>query len=320
MTLDPGDGPPPRARVVVPEFLPDEHLGILGRRVEVTYDPDLYADRPRLLAELGDARAILIRNRTRIDAELLGAAPDLEVVGRLGVGLDNIDLAAASEAGVRVIPAYGANAVSVAEYVMAAMLILTRGIFSMTESMVAGQWPRQGHAFGRELQGKTLGLVGFGSIARQVAARASGFGMRVIAHDPYLPEDDEGWSGADRTGLDDLLVTADVISIHIPLTDETSGLISEAAMNRMKAGAVLINTSRGGIVDEIALADALRSGAIAGAALDVFATEPLEPGPASVFAGLGNLILTPHVAGNTDESVDRVARTIVDAVLDALAV
>ncbi len=308
---------PGRHRVVVAEFLPDRHLTALAERLTVVYDPDLHADRENLLEQVRDARAVLIRNRTRIDGEFLKAALRLEVVGRLGVGLDNIDLAAATAAGVRVIPAYGANAVSVAEYVMGAILVLTRGVFSMTASMVEGHWPRQGHAFGRELMGKNLGLVGFGSIAREVAGRASAFDMRILAFDPYVAGE-KGWMDAEPVDLPTLLRESDIVSIHTPLTDETRNLIDAGALEVMKPGAILINTSRGGVVDEVALARALRTGSLGGAALDVFATEPLGPDPAAVFAGLENLILTPHLAGNTAESVDRVAHMIVEAVLGEL--
>jgi len=305
-------------RIVVAEFLPDEHLERLRATFDVVYDPDLYADRARLYQMVTGAEAIFTRNRTRVDAELLAAADQLQVVGRLGVGLDNIDLEACSQAGVVVIPALGGNAVSVAEYVVGAMLTLVRGVFAMTGSMVAGEWPRQGHAFGRELQGMTLGLVGYGSIARQVAARARGFEMRIVAHDPFIPPDDPAWRAAERLDLDELLAVADVVSLHTPLTGETVNLIDASALEKMRSNAILINTSRGGTVDEVALAVALRDGVIGGAALDVFAAEPLRSGPAAKFAGLQNLILTPHLAGNTHESVDRVAHMIVDAVLEVL--
>jgi (S)-sulfolactate dehydrogenase len=306
------------ARLVVSEYLPDGHLDLLRESHEVAYDPDLYGDRPRLLAELADASAVFIRNRTRIDRELIAAAPQMRVVGRLGVGLDNIEMDACVEAGIRVIPAIGANAVSVAEYVMGAMLILVRGVYGMTGSMVAGEWPRQGHAFGHELEGKLLGLVGLGSIARHVVTRAMGFGMRFAAFDPYLPDEDPTWETVRRLDLDRLLSEADVVSIHAPLDEGTRGLIDATALARMRPTAVLINTSRGGIVDEPALATALRRGELGGAALDVFSVEPLGPGPAAVFAGVPNLLLTPHVAGNTEESVDRVARMVVTEVLGAL--
>ncbi len=300
------------------EYLPDQHLALLHSRYDVLYDPDLYGDRDRLLDELADAEAIFIRNRTRIDDELIGAARGLRVVGRLGVGLDNIDMEGCDRAGVRVISAIGGNAVSVAEYVMGAMLVLARGVFGMSPSMVAGEWPRQGHAFGRELMGKTLGLIGLGSIAREVAKRAAAFGMQIVAHDPLLSEADPVWETVGRADLKTVLSEADVVTVHVPLNDGTRHLIDADALRAMKPTTILINTSRGGTVDETALATALRNGVIAGAALDVFATEPLGPGPASIFAGIPNLILTPHVAGNTAESVDRVAGTIVEAVIDML--
>jgi (S)-sulfolactate dehydrogenase len=305
-------------KVVVSEFLPEPHLDRLRQRFEVVYDPDLYADRDRLLAELVGTVAILIRNRTRIDPGLLAAAPDLRVVGRLGVGLDNIDTDACHLAGVTIIPAVGANAVSVAEYVIGAMLVLVRRVYDMTPSMVAGEWPRQGHAFGHELLGKTLGLIGLGSIARQVAVRAAAFGMGIVAFDPFLHEDDPAWATVGKVDLETLLSRSDVVSLHVPLGDQTRDLIDAGALALMKPTAVLVNTSRGGIVDETALARALEGGALAGAALDVFSTEPLGPGPAATFAGVPNLVLTPHLAGNTEEAVERVASMIVAAVVDAL--
>jgi (S)-sulfolactate dehydrogenase len=262
---------------------------------------------------------LFTRNRTRVDDELLASGHDLRVVGRLGVGLDNIDMNRCEQAGVQVISALGENAVSVAEYAIGAMLVLVRGVYGMTSSMVAGEWPRQGHAFGHELMGKTLGLVGYGSIARQVATRAAGLGMEVIAHDPFVPADDAAWALVRSVHLESLLATSDVVSVHVPFSDDTRNLIDGRALGRMKPTAILINTSRGGIVDETALADALLDGKLGGAALDVFASEPLGPEPAAVFATVPNLLLTPHVAGNTRESVDRVARAIVEQVMTVLA-
>ena len=306
--------------VVVSEYLQDQFLDRLRSHFDVLYDPDMFADRPRLLDEVGQARAIVVRNRTRIDEELLGRAAFLEVVGRLGVGLDNIDMEAAAAAGVTVYPAYGANAVSVAEYVMGAMLFLRRGVFTMTASMTEGLWPRQGHAFGRELDGETLGLIGFGSIAREVVRRASSFGMSATAHDPYVPADDPTWgAGVVKAGLEEVLAGSDVVSVHVPLMESTRHLIDEAAISLMREDSILINTSRGGVVDEDALAEALREGRIGGAALDVFESEPLGEDAASRFRGLDNVLLTPHIAGNTIESVDRVASITVDSVLGALA-
>ena len=307
------------ARIVVSEFLGESFLNLLRERHDVEYDPDLYAKRERLLTSMPGARAILIRNRTRVDAGFIDAARELVVIGRLGVGLDNIDMEACAAAGILVKPATGANAVSVAEYVLGAMLTLLRPVFGMTGSMVSGQWPRQGHAFGTEAFGKTLGLLGFGAIARHVARRAAAFDMTIIAHDPFIPADNPLWSGAERVSFDDLFRRADVVSVHTPLTDDTRNLVGGAALALMKPTAVLINTSRGGVVDEVALAAALRTGTLAGAALDVFATEPLGPEPASRFEGLDNLVLTPHLAGNTRESGDRVAEVTVATVLEVLA-
>lgn len=304
--------------VLVSEYLPDEYVELLRARHDVEYDPDLCTDRSRLLGRMAGVNAIFIRNRTRIDGELIAVGPDLRVVGRLGVGLDNIDMSICEQAGVRVISAIGANAVSVAEYVIGAMLVLVRGVYGMSQSMVAGEWPRQGHAFGFELMGKTIGLVGFGSVAREVATRVAALGMEVIAHDPFLADDDPAWGSVRSVDMETLLPSADVISLHIPLTDETRNLIDAGVLSRMRPTAVLINTSRGGIVDENALAAALLEGRLGGAALDVFAAEPLGPEPAAVFAGIPNLVLTPHVAGNTRESVDRVARMIVERVLEEL--
>lgn len=307
------------SKILVTEYLPDEYLELLRTLHDVEYDPDLCTDRGRLLDRMSRVEALFTRNRTRVDDELLASGHDLRVVGRLGVGLDNIDMNRCEQAGVLVISALGENAVSVAEYAIGAMLVLIRGVYGMTSSMVAGEWPRQGHAFGHELMGKTLGLVGYGSIARQVATRAAGLGMEVIAHDPFVPADDAAWALVRNVDLESLLGTSDVISVHVPLSDDTRNLIDEPALGRMKPTAILINTSRGGIVDETALADALLDGKLGGAALDVFASEPLGPEPAAVFATVPNLLLTPHVAGNTRESVDRVARTIVEQVMTVLA-
>jgi (S)-sulfolactate dehydrogenase len=198
------------------------------------------------------------------------------------------------------------------------MFVLVRGVYGMTPSMLTGEWPRQGHAFGRELMGKTLGLIGFGSIAREVASRAAALGMMVVARDPFLSQDDSAWAPVRRADLDEVLATSDVVSLHVPLDEGTRGLIDEMALARMKPTAILINTSRGGIVDETALTAALRNGKLGGAALDVFATEPLGPEAAAVFTDTPNLLLTPHVAGNAREAVERVATMIVEAVLEDL--
>lgn len=304
--------------IVISEFMDAAAVARLKAAHPTLYDPALVDDRPRLLAALNRARALVVRNRTRVDADLVAQAPELEAVGRLGVGLDNIDMPACAGRGVRVMPATGANALSVAEYVIAAALILTRGCFFAQAEMLAGGWPR-GRLMGGEVAGRTLGLYGFGDIARLTAGKATALGMRVIAHDPHLAAEHPGWAAAERVEAADLLARADILSLHVPLTPETRGLIDAAALAAMKPGAILIDTARGGVIDESAVADALRAGRLGGAALDVFAREPLDAASAAIFAGVSNLILTPHVAGVTQEGDVRVGALTADNVLAALS-
>ena len=305
-------------RVVVTEFMDETALAGFGEGFDVRYDPVLVDDRAATLAAVAGADAVIVRNRTRVDAALVAAAPRLRAVGRLGVGLDNIDLGACEARGVTVHPATGANAASVAEHVIGALLVMVRGTFQATPAVLAGAWPRAALGEGGEIGGRTLGMVGFGTIAREVAARARAMGMAVLAHDPHLPPGDPAWGGTERTALDDLLARADAVSLHVPLTDTTRGLIGAPALARMRPSAVLVNTARGGIVDETALADALRGGRLGGAALDVFEDEPLGVEAARRFADCPNLLLTPHVAGLTAEANARVSTLTVSNVRRAL--
>ena len=305
--------------IVITEFMDEAAVARLSAGRETLYDPALVDDPVALAAALAEARALVVRNRTQVDAALLSAAPRLACVGRLGVGLDNIDLDAAAARGVTVYPATGANDRAVAEYVvMAAMALLRPALFRGAE-MRAGAWPRAAAGQGREAADRTLGLIGYGAIARQTAARARALGMTVIAHDPHLAPDDPAWAEAERVALPDLLARADAVSLHVPLTPATRHLIGTAELARMRADAVLINAARGGVVDEAALAEALRAGRLAGAALDVFETEPLTAAAAARFDGLENLILTPHIAGVTRESNARVSDLIASRVLAHLA-
>ncbi len=293
--------------IVISEFMDREAVEGLAADFDVLYDPDLVDRGAELAAVVSSARALVVRNRTQVRGGLLEAASALQVVGRLGVGLDNIDLAACRERGIRVCPATGANDLAVAEYVVTTALILLRGAYGAGEAVIAGRWPRQA-CIGRESAGKVLGLVGFGGIARETAWRARALGMEVIAHDPFVPAGDPAWAQAAREeALAGLLRRADVVSLHVPLTEKTRGLIGSDALALMKPGAVLINTARGGVVDEAALVDALRSGAVAGAALDVFAREPVDAETGASFPSLPNLVLTPHIAGVTEESNVRVS-------------
>lgn len=305
-------------KLVITEFMNEASVATLTGRLDTHYDPTLVDNRPALLAAIAGIDALIVRNRTRVDQALLDAAPRLRVVGRLGVGLDNIDMKACAARQVAVIPATGANAAAVAEYVIASALILTRKAYFHSAPTAAGAWPRAALSGGHEIAGKTLGLIGFGSIGRLTARLAMALGMTAIAHDPALAADAAVWreSGVAPRSFNDVLRESDVISLHVPLIAQTRNLIDAAALSAMKPGAALINTSRGGIVDEAALAQALQSGHLGGAAIDVFATEPLPAG--SPLAAAPNLLLTPHIAGVTVESNQRVGELIARRVLEWL--
>lgn len=305
-------------KVVIAEFMDEIALTAFDSAIALTYDPNLVDDRPRLLAELSDADGLIVRNKTVVDTALLEAAPKLRVVGRHGVGLETIDLAACAARGVAVRPAVGANAVSVAEYVIAAALDLTRKSFASNAAMIAGEWPRQ-QTIGGELAGKTFGILGLGSIGRTVAARATALEVRLLACDPYVSADDPAWRGIERCDLPTLLAESDILTLHTPLTDETRGLFGAETLAAMKPGATLINSARGHIIDEPALAAALCAGQLGGAAIDVFAAEPLTAEAAQVFRQVPNLILTPHIAGVTIESNARVSRITVANVIEELS-
>ncbi len=304
--------------IVICEFMDAAPVERLKQNHTVHWDDTLADNRSALLELVGDAAAIIVRNRTQVDVELLGRAPNLKVVGRLGVGLDNIDMMACKQRNVTVCPATGANAPSVAEYVMGAAFSLVRGAFGASMQIAEGQWPRAALSNGGELAGRTMGLVGFGGIGQLVAQKAQALGMKTVAYDPLLPDESAVWQETRHMTLEEVLAKSDVISLHVPLTDETRGMISSDALATMKLNAVLINTARGGIVDEQALADALRDNRLGGAALDVFETEPPEQTRARNFAGLSNVILTPHIAGLTQEANSRVSELTVDNVLNVL--
>jgi (S)-sulfolactate dehydrogenase len=303
--------------VVVTEFIDETALADLSREYSVMYDPDL-VNRPediKLLA--AEAPAVIVRNMTQMRGDLLAACRNLRILGRLGVGLDNIDMDACRARHIQVFPATGANALAVAEYVTAAILIGLRNIWGVTDKMAGGWFDRTTLIF-REVHGKRLGLIGFGSIAREVAQRAKALGMRIAAYDPNVLPGDPVWTslGAAHVDLPTLLGTSDVVSIHTPLIASTRNLVDGAALALMKPDAVLINTARGGIVNEEALVAALKARRLGGAILDVLEKEP--PAANSIFRGVPNLILTPHVAGNTVESNVRVSSMVVANVKKAL--
>ncbi len=292
--------------IVISEFMDEAAVDELRRDFSVTYDKTL-VDRPEDLKALAaGARALIVRNRTQVRGDLLAAGARLEAIGRLGVGLDNIDTEACKARGIAVLPATGANDIAVAEWAVTTVMMLLRGAYVATDDVAAGTWPRE-RLMGREVHGKVLGLVGFGAIARETAVRARALGMAIIAADPFVTPDDPAWGriGARSVSLDTLLAEADAVSLHIPLTAETRNLIDAGRLTAMKRDAVIVNAARGGVIDEAALAAALKAGTIAGAALDVFDVEPLKAG--SPLAGCPNLILTPHIAGVTVESNVRVS-------------
>jgi len=269
------------------------------------------------LAEEGGWDALVVRSQTRVDAELLAAAaPRLSVVGVASVGIDGIDIDAATRAGVMVVNAPTGNTIAAAEHTMALMLALHRRIPEADASVRRGEWER-GRYTGRELRGKTLGVIGLGKIGKAVARRAAAFEMRVLAHDPYLTEEQASEAGAKLVGLAELLHRSDVITVHTPLNAETRGLLSRGQLEATKPGAFVLNVARGGIVDERALADALASGHLAGAAVDVYSAEPMAPD--NPLRGAPNLVLTPHLGASTEEAQDRVGLEMAEQLVMALA-
>ena len=300
--------------ILISEFITSQALETLRSKHSVVYEPELYKDRAALIAATQNMEALIVRNLTQVNDEVLAKAARLKVVGRLGVGLENIELPACAQRNIKVIPATGANAESVAEYVIGAAIALTRGFIPATISTLKGEWPRPRFSGYHEFLGKTIGIVGFGSIGRIVAKKANAFGLKCLAYDPVLSGNEvvlEGFN-VPLVSLNALLSQSDAVTLHLPFLPETKGLFNLDILSQMKAGACLINTARGGIVDEFALAECLRSGHLGGAALDVFSAEPAKD--LSHLVGIENLILTPHIAGVTHESNERVSQMIADEV------
>ena len=299
--------------VLVAEDVWGEPFARLARRYRVTHEPELWDSRAALLAQAARSRALVVRNRTRVDAGLLDNAPHLQVVARAGAGLDNIDVAAAEARGVVVVAAPGANAISVAEHTLALALALARSIPAHDRAVRAGRWERNP---GTELYGRTWGLLGVGATGLAVARLVGCLGMRVLGYDTQVAADDAAVTdaGVVLVPLDRVASDADVVSVHLPATTETRGMVGSEFLARMRPGSLLINVGRGEVVDEAALARALRDGPLAGAGLDVRAAEPPELG---ALDQLPNVVLTPHVAGLTDQAQQRVLEMLAGA-LDAL--
>ena len=306
------------ARIVISEFMDERAVAQLAAVHDVLYDPLLVDDVPRLITEAQGADVLIVRNRTQVRHALVSALHRCKVVGRLGVGLDNIDVPGCEAKGMHVIPASGANALSVAEYVIASAMMLLRGAYASTQAVAAGQWPRAALSDGRETAGQTLGVIGFGSIGQTTARLAQTLGMKVMAFDAMLAPDAPVFA---QTGVrcatqDELVGSADVVTLHVPLVDTTRGLFDAARIASMKKGAILINTSRGHIVNLAAVVAALRAGHLGGAAIDVFDTEPLQASEA--LRDCPNLLLTPHVSGLSLQANERVSFMIAEKILEEL--
>ena len=300
-------------RVLVTEKLSDAGLELLRERFQVDVREDLA--RGDLAAEIAPYDALVIRSATRVTAEVLDAAPRLKVVARAGIGVDNVDVEAATRRGVLVVNAPQSNTISAAEHTMALLLAQARNVPQADRELHAGRWDKERWQ-GVELAGKTLGLIGLGRVGTLVASRAQGFGMRVIAFDPYVSGERAKELGVDvMPTLESLLVQADFVSIHLPGSPDTLGLIGEHQLAMIKPGARLVNTSRGGIVDEEALAKALDDGRLAGAALDVFAVEPATDSP---LLGMEQVVVTPHLGASTIEAQDKAGTTVAEMVRLAL--
>jgi D-3-phosphoglycerate dehydrogenase len=299
--------------VLIAEALSPATVEALGPDFEIRHCDG--ADRAALLAALPDAAAVLIRSATKMDAEAIAAAPHLQVIARAGVGLDNVDVKAATQSGVMVVNAPTSNIVSAAELAIGLLLAAARQIPAANASLKSREWKRSKFS-GVELYEKTLGVVGLGRIGLLVAQRLSAFGMHVVAYDPYVPAARAAQLGVRLVPLEELLETADVITVHLPKTPETLGLLDEAALARVKPSAILVNAARGGIVDEAALYAALKEGRLGAAGLDVFAVEPCTDSP---LFELDNVVATPHLGASTEEAQEKAGVAVARSVRLALA-
>ncbi len=302
-----------RPVVLIAEELSPATVEELGRDFDVRYCNG--ADRADLLAHIGDADALLVRSGATVDAAAISAARRLKVIARAGVGLDNIDVAAATQSGVMVVNAPTSNIVSAAELAVALLLATARHLVPANLALKHGEWGR-GKYTGVELYEKTAGIVGLGRIGVLVATRLAAFGMRVIAYDPYVQAGRAAQMGVRLVGLDDLLSDSDVISVHLPKTPETVGLIGDEQLHKVKPSVIVVNAARGGIVDETALFDALRERRVAGAGLDVYDSEPCTDSP---LFGLDNVVATPHLGASTDEAQEKAGLAVARSVRLALA-
>ncbi|OZM74051.1 phosphoglycerate dehydrogenase [Amycolatopsis antarctica] len=303
---------PGKPVVLLAEKLAPSVVSVFGDEVEVQHVDG--TDRSALLAAVASADALLVRSATQVDAEVLAAATRLKVVARAGVGLDNVEVPAATERGVLVVNAPTSNIVSAAEHAVALLLSVARRVPAASASLRAGEWKRSSYA-GVELSGKTIGVVGLGKIGQLFAQRLAAFGTELIAYDPYASPARAAQLGIELVPLDELLERSDAISIHLPKTPETKGLIGAEALKKTKPGVIIVNAARGGLIDESALADSIREGHVGGAGIDVFVTEPTTESP---LFGLPNVVVTPHLGASTAEAQDRAGTDVARSTLLAL--
>lgn len=302
-------------RLILADPLLPEGLEVLAAAPSLTVEDHTADDRAALAGALRGASGLIVRSRTKVDAALIDASDALEVIGRAGAGVDNIDMEAATRRGIAVLNAPGANTYSTAELAFALLLAVARRIPEADRSVRAGEWNRKALR-GTQLRGKTLGVLGAGRIGSEVIRRGRAFGMRVLAHDPYVSAERANDLGVELVGFDALLAAAEILTLHVPLTEDNRGLIGAAQIERMPRGAILINAARGGLVDETALADALTAGRLAAAGLDVYEREPLPED--SPLRAAPNVVFTPHIGASTAEAQREVSRQIAVAVRDAL--
>lgn len=300
--------------ILVSDSLGESGIAILEQQDGITFEhPGTKMSRAEVMAVIGDADGLIIRSGTTADAGLLAAATKLKAIARAGVGVDNIDLVAATERGIVVMNTPSGNTIATAEMTLGLMLALARHIPRAHQALVEGRWERK-QWMGTELNGKTLGLVGFGRVGQAVGSRAAAFGMKIVAYDPYLESIPEGAAMLDN--LEDLYSQADYLSLHAVVTDETRHMINVEAIASMKDGVRIINAARGSLIDTFALADAIKAGKVAGAALDVYETEP--PDENNPLIGLDGVVHTPHLGASTLEAQDAVADEAVRLMIDAL--
>jgi D-3-phosphoglycerate dehydrogenase len=295
--------------VLIAEELSPATLNELGDGFEIRNCDG--ADRTQLLKEIATANAILVRSATKVDAQVIAAAPNLKIIARAGVGLDNVDIPAATTAGVLVVNAPTSNIVSAAELAVGLLLASARNIVPANLALKNGKWARSKFG-GVELQDKTVGIIGMGKIGLLVAKRLAGFDMKFVAYDPYVKQAPAGGPEIKMVELDELLKVSDFITIHIPKTAETTGLLGKAAFSQVKPTVHIINAARGGVVDEDALFEALIQGQVAGAGLDVYATEPATDSP--LFA-LDQVVATPHLGASTEEAQEKAGIAVAQSVV-----